>query len=211
MTDIADFLLRKNVHIDIARCLFGARKGFEGPAVHTKQPCYIGYISKVEYPSILLRRQERHDVFTTYNPRFMTESFNKGGRPPVANKCSHCVKVRFDDLEWDELSRMMEKANATVKATFIKQLIFGKPFRVLNTDKSLAVYCAKLSEFFCQYRTIGVNYNLVVKELRANFTEKKAMASLYKLEKATIDMIAVMTDVMALSEKFDEQWSQKSR
>ena len=141
----------------------------------------------------------------------MTDFVNKGGRPPVANKCSHCVKVRFDDLEWDELSRMMERANATVKATFIKQLIFGKPFKVLTTDKSLAVYCAKLSEFFCQYRTIGVNYNLIVKELRANFTEKKAMASLYKLEKATIDMIAVMTDVMALSEKFDEQWSQKSR
>ncbi len=45
---------------------------------------------------------------------------------------------------------------------------------MLSTDKSLAVYCAKLSEFFAQYRTIGVNYDLVVKELRANFTGKKA-------------------------------------
>lgn len=142
---------------------------------------------------------------------FMTNQFCKGGRPPVANKCSHHVKVSFDDLEWDELSRMMDKADATVKATFIKQLIFGKPFKVLTTDKSLAVYCAKLSEFFCQYRTIGVNYNLVVKELRTNFTEKKAMTHLYKLEKATIEMVAVMTNVMALSEKFDTQWSLKSR
>ena len=141
----------------------------------------------------------------------MTDYINKGGRPPVANKCSHCVKVRFDDLEWDELSRMMEKADMTVKATFIKQIIFGKPFKVLTSDKSLAVYCAKLSEFFSQYRTLGVNYNLVVKELRANFTEKKALAYLYKLEKATIAMMSVMTDVMALSEKFDEEWSQKSR
>ena len=67
-----------------------------------------------------------------------------------------------------------------------------------------------MSEFFCQYRTIGVNYNLVVKELRANFTEKKAMAYLYKLEKATIEMVSVMTNVMALSEQFDERWLQKS-
>ena len=141
----------------------------------------------------------------------MTNLFCKGGRPPVANKCSHHVKVSFDDLEWDELSRIMDKANATVKATFIKQLIFDKPFRVQTTDKSLAVYCAKLSEFFCQYRTIGVNYNLVVKELRANFTEKKAMTLLYKLEKATIEMVSVMTNVMALSEKFDKQWSLESR
>ena len=106
---------------------------------------------------------------------------------------------------------MMEKADMTVKATFIKQLIFGKPFKVLTTDKNLSVYCAKLSEFFAQYRMIGVNYDLVVKTLRENFTEKKAMTLLYKLEKATLNLVRLTTDVMSLSEKFDEQWSQKSR
>lgn len=140
----------------------------------------------------------------------MTEK-PKTGRPLSPNRCTHCVMVRFDDLEWDSLTRMMEKADESVKATFIKKLIFGKPFKVLSTDKSLAVYCAKLSEFFAQYRTIGVNYDLVVKELRANFTEKKAMAHLYKLEKATIEMAGVMSQVVSLSEKFEQQWSQKSR
>ncbi len=140
----------------------------------------------------------------------MTEK-PKTGRPFSPNRCTHCVMVRFDDLEWDSLTRMMEKADESVKATFIKKLIFGKPFKVLTTDKSLAVYCAKLSEFFAQYRTIGVNYDLVVKELRANFTEKKAMTHLYKLEKATIDLAKVTADVKALSMQFDEQWSLKSR
>lgn len=142
---------------------------------------------------------------------FMTNFFNKGGRPPVANKCSHHVKVSFDNLEWDELTRMMERAGTTVKATFIKQLIFGKPFKVLTTDKSLAVYCAKLSEFFAQYRTIGVNYDLTVRTLRENFTEKKAMTLLYKLEKATIEIAGVMSQVVSLSKEFEQQWSQKSR
>lgn len=72
-------------------------------------------------------------------------------------------------------------------------------------------YCAKLSEFFAQYRTVGVNYNLMVKTLRENFTEKKAMTLLYKLEKATIEMVKITSDVMALSQKFDERWLQKSR
>lgn len=139
----------------------------------------------------------------------MTENRNRATVSP--NRCTHCVMVRFDDLEWDSLTRMMEKADESVKATFIKKLIFGKPFKVLSTDKSLAVYCAKLSEFFAQYRTIGVNYDLVVKELRANFTEKKAMTHLYKLEKATIDLAKVTADVKALSMQFDEQWSLKSR
>ena len=58
---------------------------------------------------------------------------------------------------------------------------------------------------------IGVNYDLVVKTLRENFTEKKAMTLLYKLEKATLDLARLTTDVMSLSEKLDEQWSQKSR
>lgn len=140
----------------------------------------------------------------------MTEK-PKTGRPLSPNRCTHCVMVRFDDLEWDSLTRMMEKADESVKATFIKKLIFGKPFKVLSTDKSLAVYCAKLSEFFAQYRTIGINYDLTVRTLRENFTEKKAMTLLYKLEKATIEMAGVMSQVVSLSKEFEQQWSQKSR
>ena len=139
----------------------------------------------------------------------MAEIFNKGGRPPVANKCSHCVKVRFDDLEWDTFIGMMEKANQDVRATFIKQLVFSRPFRVLTTDRSLAVYCAKLSEFFAQFRTVGVNYDLMVKELKSGFSEKKAMAMLYKLEKATLDMALIMREVKILTERFQTEWSQK--
>lgn len=114
-------------------------------------------------------------------------------------------------MEWARLAQMMERADTTVKATFIKQLIFDKPFRVLVSDKSLSVYCAKLSEFFAQYRIIGVNYDIIVKTLRENFTEKKAMTHLYKLEKATLDLIRITKEVMALSEKFAARWLQKSQ
>lgn len=55
-----------------------------------------------------------------------------------------------------------------------------------------------------------MNYNIVVRELRAGFTEKKAMSLLYKLETATREMISIMGEVKELTEKFDEQWSQKS-
>lgn len=139
----------------------------------------------------------------------MSKSF-KGGRPPLLDRCDHLVKVRFTSMELDALMQMMDMANETVKATFIKQHLFGKPFKVLVTDKSLAVYCAKLSEFFAQFRTLGVNYNLIVKELRTEFSEKKAMQYLYKLEKATMEMAKILAEVKALTIKFDEAWSQKS-
>ena len=135
---------------------------------------------------------------------------NTVGRPQSPNKCTHCVMVRFDDLEFDALQRMMEKAGETVKASFIKQHLAGKPFKVLVTDKTLSLYTAKLGEFFAQFRTLGVNYNLVVKELRAGFSEKTAMSLLYNLEKITKEMIKIMADVKNLTEKFDETWSQKS-
>lgn len=139
----------------------------------------------------------------------MAENFNKVGRPHIANACTHNVMVRFDDLEWDSFIGMMEKANQDVKATFIKQLVFSRPFRVLKTDRSLAVFCAKLSEFFAQFRTVGVNYDLVVKELKSGFSENKAMTMLYKLEKATLEMTSVMHEVKDLANRFEAQWLQQ--
>lgn len=118
----------------------------------------------------------------------MKES-SKVGYPMVSNRCTHCVMVRSYDLEWDKFVGMMEKADEKVKATFIKRLIFGKPFIVLVTDKSLLAYKAKLSEFFSQFRTVGVNHDLVVKELRGAFSERTAMRYLYNLEKASIEMV----------------------
>jgi len=134
----------------------------------------------------------------------------KGGRPPIVDRRDYCLKIRFNQTELDNLQRLMDKAQETCKSDFIKQALFGKPFKVLVTDKSLAVYCAKLSEFFTQFRTVGVNYNIIVKELRSDFTEKKAMQYLYKLEQATIQMAKILAEVKALTIKFDEVWSQKS-
>ena len=47
-----------------------------------------------------------------------------------------------------------------------------------------------------------MNYNQVVKELHSNFSEKKALALLYKLEKATIDLVNIGNKIQELSEEF---------
>mgnify|MGYP006936156076 FL=1 len=78
------------------------------------------------------------------------------------------------------------------------------------TDKALLDYCTKLSAFHAQYRAIGNNYNQTVKELRCHFSEKKAMALLYRLEQCTKELAALMRQVMELSKEFEGRWSQKS-
>ena len=134
----------------------------------------------------------------------------KWGRHPKESRKSHCVMVRFDDGEWLRFLAMYEKSGVYAKAVFLKAHFFGQPFRVLVTDKALLDYCTKLSACHAQYRAIGNNYNQTVKELRCHFSEKKAMALLYRLEQCTKELAALMRQVMELSKEFEGRWSQKS-
>ena len=65
---------------------------------------------------------------------------------------------------------------------------------------------AKLTAFHAQFRAVGTNYNQVVKLLHTHFSNKKALAMLYKLEKATLELAAVGQQVLALSEEFKRRW-----
>ena len=51
---------------------------------------------------------------------------------------------------------------------------------------------------------IGNNYNQVVKELRCHFSEKKAMALLYKLENCTRELVSLTREIVELTRKFEE-------
>lgn len=49
----------------------------------------------------------------------------------------------------------------------------------------------------------------VVRELRCHFSEKKAMALLYRLEKCTGELAALTQQVMELSREFRQKLSEK--
>lgn len=109
--------------------------------------------------------------------------------------------VRFDDVEWNRFLTMYEESNMYAKAVFLKAHFFGQKFKVLKVNKTLVDYYTKLSDFHAQFRAIGTNYNQVVKELRIHFSEKKAMALLYKLEKLTIDLVKLSREIVELQGK----------
>ena len=92
----------------------------------------------------------------------------------------------------------------------MKAHFFGQPFKVLKVDKTLVDYYTKLSDFHAQFRAIGTNYNQVVKELRLHFSEKKAMALLYKLEQHTVELVKLSRKIVELSREMEAKWSQKS-
>ena len=135
---------------------------------------------------------------------------SKTGRNPKLDPAVYRYTVRFNGEEHDRFLAMFEKSGVYAKSVFLKAHFFGQPFKVLTVDKTLVDYYTKLSDFHAQFRGIGTNYNQVVKELRLHFSEKKAMALLYKLEKQTIELVKMSREIVELSRRLEEQWSPKS-
>ena len=51
---------------------------------------------------------------------------SKYGRNPKLNPKTHCVMVRFDDVEWNRFLTMYEESNVYAKAVFLKAHFFGR-------------------------------------------------------------------------------------
>ena len=132
--------------------------------------------------------------------------WNRGGRPMKTDPAKNCVMVRFTDEEYARFLSMYEESGVYAKSVFIKARVFNETFRVIKKDSGTMEYAAKLTQFHAQFRAIGVNYNQVVKELHTHFSQKKALALLYKLEKRTIELIATNQKVIALCEEFMKRW-----
>lgn len=137
----------------------------------------------------------------------MKKEKNKtGGKPPKPDKATHCIMVRFNSEEFARFLTLYEQSGVYAKAVFIKSRVFGAEFRVLKVDKTLVDYYTKLSALHAQYRAIGVNYNQTVRELKSHFSEKKAMALLFRLEKQTVELIELSRRIIALTNEFQQQW-----
>lgn len=141
----------------------------------------------------------------------MNQKFNQGGRPPKPNPRAFRYVVRFDAAENGKFLTLYERSGAINKAAFIKDVLLGKSFKVFTVDENTRIFIDKLSALHAQYRTIVINYDLLLKTLRENFSEKKALAVLAKLEKHTIELVKTNREIVALAKQFDERWSLKSQ
>lgn len=136
----------------------------------------------------------------------MNQKFNSGGRPPKINSTAFRCSVNFTATEEVQLLTMQEKSGIASLSAFIKMRVFGKPFKVFVVDENTRVFIDKMSSLNAHYRTIAIDYNLLLKTLRENFTEKTAMAVLAKLERQTIELVKTNREIVALAKQFDDQW-----
>ena len=131
---------------------------------------------------------------------------SRGGRPAKTDPAIYRYSVNFNAVEHARFLSIFDQSGLLSKALFIKARVFNESFRVIKTDRGTLEYVAKLTQLHSQYRAIGVNYNQVIKELHANFSEKKALTYLYKLEKLTIELVIVNEKIVALCEEFKQRW-----
>lgn len=130
----------------------------------------------------------------------------KGGRPTKTDTADYRFSVNFTAEEYARFLTMFEISGLQSKAAFIKARVFNDTFRVIKTDRGTLEYVAKLTQFHAQFRAVGTNYNQVVKELHTHFSEKKALALLYKLEKITAELAAIGQQIISLSQDFGQRW-----
>ena len=134
---------------------------------------------------------------------------NKGGRKPKSDPSIHRHVFRLTDEENARLLSLFDESGMPNKARFIISVLFGSEIKMVRIDKAVLDYYMRLTSFHSQFRSVGVNYNQIVKLLYKNFTEKKAAAYLYKLEKQTAEMAALCQKIVQLTTEFEDKHLKK--
>lgn len=134
---------------------------------------------------------------------------NKGGRKPKVNPKTNRYVFRLTDEENAKFLALFDQSGMDNKAEFVISMLFEKEIKTVKIDKGTVDFYMRLTSFHSQFRAIGVNYNQIVKLLYSQFSDKKASAYLYKLEKETAEMVQILKKVIELMEEFDEKYLKK--
>ncbi len=130
-------------------------------------------------------------------------NLKKGGRPPKNDPAVFRYSISLNAEENVRFLSLFEQSEMKVFAHFITACIFQKTIKTIKVDKATMDYYMRLTTIFGQFRAVGVNYNQAVKILYRNFSEKKAGAYLYKLEKHTIEMAGLCQQIIQLTSEFE--------
>ena len=132
----------------------------------------------------------------------------KGGRNPKLDPAVNRYCVRFTGEENKRLLAMFKQSGMPYMACFIKAQFFGQKFRTFTDDGSMKPYNDKLTSLHSQFRQLGNDYNLALKELKVRSSEPHAIQLLCRMEKSLMQMVEVMDRVRQLTEevRIAQEW-----
>ncbi len=136
---------------------------------------------------------------------------SKGGRKPKTDPAVHRYSISLSAEENARFLTLFEQSDMKVMAHFITACIFHKTIKTVKIDMDAIDFHTRLTNFYSQFRLVGVNYNQIVKILYRNFSEKKAAAYLFKLEKQTTEMAVLCQKVIQLAQEFEVKHLKKDK
>ncbi|MGJ1348602.1 mobilisation protein (MobC) [Epilithonimonas bovis DSM 19482] len=137
------------------------------------------------------------------------KKFSKTGRKPKNDPAVNRYSINLNAEDDAKFLALFDQSGMKVIAHFITACIFQKTVKTVKIDMDAIEYHAGLTKFFGQFRGIATNYNQIVKLLNANFSDKKASAYLFKLEKETKEMKELLQKVLILTEEFEKKYLNK--
>ncbi|SFN88835.1 hypothetical protein SAMN05421741_1139 [Paenimyroides ummariense] len=137
------------------------------------------------------------------------KQLRKSGRPLKKDPVKFRYTVSFNEEEHARFLALFDSSEMKVKAHFITSCLFEKTVKTIQIDKGTVDFYMRLTSFHSQFRSVGVNYNQIVKLLYRHFSEKKAAAFLFKLEKQTVELAELCKKVIQISEEFDLKYLKK--
>ncbi|MDV4035884.1 hypothetical protein CMT63_10370 [Elizabethkingia anophelis] len=137
------------------------------------------------------------------------KQIRKTGRNPKNDPAVNRYSINLNAEDNAKFLALFDQSEMKVIAHFITACIFQKTVKTVKIDMDAIEYHAGLTKFFGQFRGIATNYNQIVKLLNANFSDKKASAYLFKLEKDTKEMKELLQKVLILTEEFEKKYLNK--
>ncbi|MEG0916012.1 MAG: conjugal transfer protein MobA [Myroides sp.] len=137
------------------------------------------------------------------------KQIRKTGRKPKIDPAVNRYSINLNAEDNAKFLALFDQSEMKVIAHFITACIFQKTVKTVKIDIDAVEYHTGLTKFFGQFRGIATNYNQIVRLLNTNFSEKKASAYLYKLEKETIELVKVTKEVIRLTQEFEEKYLKK--
>lgn len=133
----------------------------------------------------------------------------KAGRKPLADPAIHRYDFRLNETDSVKLENMFDLSGYKYRAHFIQDKVLNGKLKIVKIDKVLGDYLILLSQLRGQLKGVGNNYNQVLRLLKERLGEKKALTYLYKLEKATIELVKTHQQVESQLIKLETLWLQR--
>ena len=146
----------------------------------------------------------------------MEENKNRKARKGVGRKSKsdpavYRYGIKFNSRENAQFELSFQKSGMAYRARFIKSVLLNKEIKVVRIDKATMDYYVRLTNFYHQFQAIGNNYNQTVKAVKSNFSDKRALALLYKLEKTTMELVVLSRQIIALTREYEEKYLNRNR